>query len=215
VSSPATGALRSLRAALLGAVCVALALAGHVAAGGRAPSAWALLILAVPMGVVALALTSRRRGLPVIGATVAVSQVCLHQALMWSAAANCSVSGDLHAHLGHAGSGAVVRCAPMAGMTGIDGIGSMASRTPARFSTAAMALAHVVAGLVTTLVLAHGEALLWRLWHRLTRLPAPRAVRLSPVVARVLFPAYDVLPARLTGGPTRRRGPPLAAPVTV
>jgi hypothetical protein len=204
VSSPATGALRSLRAALLGGVCVALALAGHVAAGGRAPSAWAVLILTVPMGALALALTSHRRGLPSIGATVIGSQLLLHKALMWSAGAGCSVSGDPHAHLGHGGAGAVVSCLPMAGM-GTPGT--------VHFSTGAMLLAHVLAGLLSTLLLAYGETLLWRCWDRLARVPAPGAVRPAPIVARALFAAYDVRPALHLTGPTRRRGPPAVAPV--
>ena len=54
MDSPASGAFRGLRAAVLGVVCVALALTGHLLGGGRAPSLWALLILGVPMGAVSL-----------------------------------------------------------------------------------------------------------------------------------------------------------------
>jgi hypothetical protein len=203
VSSPGTGALRAVRAGLLGLVCVALALAGHLAGGGRAPSPWAVLILALPMAAVALALTARRRGVGSIGAVVAGSQLVLHEALMWfQAGAACTGPGDVHAHLGHHAA-AVTGCLPMAGMSpGLPG---------GLAATAVMVLGHAVAGAVTTLVLAHGEALLWRLWSRLTRdgpdgpaphLPAPRLLARSP---------HGAPRGRLARGSARRRAPPRAA----
>jgi hypothetical protein len=206
VSSPASGALRSLRAALLGAACVGLALTGHVVGGGRAPSLWALVILAIPMGGGSLALTSRRRGLPVIGLTVAGSQLLLHQALMWSSA-GCAVTGDLQAHLGHAATAPVLDCASMPGM------GSTAG--PTHFSTLAMLLGHALAAAVTTMVLAYGESLVWGVWRRIVRRPAV-AARPSASVGRLVIGYGRSVPRpRTPGGLTRRRGPPAFAPVAV
>lgn len=206
MSNPVSGAVRSLRAALLGAVCVTLALTGHLLGGGRPPSLWALLLLSVPMGAVALGVTARRPRLPAIGLTVAASQVLLHEAFMWSAAgAGCVVNGGQHAHLGHVAAGPLLHCGAMPAMS--------TSGTVGHFAPTAMLLAHAVAGLVTTVVLAYGETLLWRAWERVLRLPqvvvgplaAPRptTVAVQPSVRRV----------RLVAELTRRRGPPTTAAV--
>lgn len=206
MSSPGTGALRGLRAGLLGVVCVVLALAGHLLGGGRAPSAWAVLILALPMAGVCLALTARRRGAASLGAVVAGSQLVLHEALMWfQAGAACTGPADVHAHLGHHAA-AVTGCLPMAGMSPGR---SWLPAGPA--ATALMVLGHVLAAAVTTLVLAHGEALLWRLWHRLTR--GVPDVGATPVPApRLLVPLPHNAPrGRLARGSARRRAPPRPA----
>jgi hypothetical protein len=206
VDSPASGAFRGVRAAVLGLVCVALGLTGHLVGGGRAPSLWALLILGVPMGAVSLILTSRRRGLPAIGATVAVTQLSLHQALMWlTAGPACAVTGDPHAHLGHGTTAPVLHCASMAGM------GAPAGSV--HFALGAMLLGHIAAGVVTTLVLAYGESLLWRAWGQIVRLPL--GARVPVLAVRRLSVAGDWTPraARVVAGPARRRGPPVPAPV--
>jgi hypothetical protein len=206
VSSPTSGALRSLRAALLGAVCVGLALAGHVLGGGRAPSVWALVILAIPMGVASLALTSRRRGLPVIGLTVAGSQLLLHQALMWSAT-GCAVTGNPQAHLGHAAAAPVLDCAAMPGMA--------TTAAAAHFSTLAMLLGHSVAGAVTAMVLAYGESLVWGVWRRIVGRPPVAARPVASYGQLVIGDVRSVARPRTPGGLTRRRGPPALAPVAV
>ncbi len=204
MSSPGTGALRALRAGLLGLVCVVLALAGHLAGGGRAPSVWAVLILALPMAAVCLGLTARRRGAASIGAVVAGSQLVLHEALMWfQAGTTCTGATGLHAHheqlaqLAHAAP--VTDCRPMAGM------GAALAAGPGA-STALMVLGHALAAGLTTLLLAHGETLLWRLWDRLTRVPTPVPPVLSP------WRPADPRPVRRPGRPAASRRDPATGP---
>ena len=203
---PASGASRGVRAAALGVVCVALALTGHLLGGGQAPSLWALLILGVPMGAVSLALTSRRRGLPAIGMTVAASQLLLHEALMWlTAGSGCAVSGDPHAHLGHGSAAPVLDCTGMTGMA--------ASTASAHFSLSAMLLGHVAATVVTTLVLAYGESLLWRWGGRLVHRPLAGSMPVLAARRVTLARTRTAARARVVAGPALRRGPPRVAPV--
>ncbi len=203
---PASGVSRGVRAAVLGVVCVALALTGHLLGGGRAPSLWGLLILGVPMGAVSLALTSRRRGLPAIGVTVAAAQLFLHEALMWlTAGPGCVVSGDPHAHLGHGSAAPVVDCTGMTGMA--------TSTASAHFSLTAMLLGHMAAIVVSTLVLAYGESLLWRLGARLVRRPVAGSMLVLPVRRVAALRPRTAARARVVAGPALLRGPPRMAPV--
>jgi hypothetical protein len=205
VSSPGTGALRAVRAGLLGLVCVVLALAGHLAGGGHAPSPWGVVILALPMSALCLALTARRRGVGSIGAVVAGSQLVLHEALMWfQAGTACTGPADVHAHLGHAA--AVSGCGPMAGMASALPAGAGGSR-----AAVLMVLGHALAAAVTTVVLAHGEALLWRLWHRLARGVPEAAVPLVATARSSAWSSYDAPSSRRVRGSARRRAPPAAA----
>jgi hypothetical protein len=211
VSSPGSGALRAVRAGLLGLVCVLLALSGHLAGGGHAPSPWAVVILALPMAALCLGLTARRRGVGSIGAVVAGSQLVLHEALMWfQAGTACTGPADVHAHAhlpAHLGQAeAVSGCRPMAGMASALPAGAGGSR-----AAALMVLSHALAAAVTTVVLAHGEALLWRLWHRLTRGVPQAHVRLVPATRGAAWSSYDAPAGRRARGSARRRAPPAAA----
>ncbi len=194
-TSPSSGALRWVRAAVLGLSCVLLALGAHVLAGGAAPSALTLLVLAVPIGCSCVLATGTRAGPLRIGLVLAAGQVGLHEAFMLAGAgAGCgpaTAAGVMPTH----GTAAMVHCAGGPAMAG---------------PSTTMVGAHIAAGLATALLLAHGERLLWAghgwavrpyllLEHAGTR-PITRSAVL-PVVRRGSS-------TRRPMGGVRRRGPP-------
>jgi hypothetical protein len=196
--SPAHGALGLVRASVLGACCLLLALTGHVLGGGQAPSPLALLVLAVPVGCLSVLMTGGRAGPYRIGLTLGLTQVGLHEAFMLLAQPHCTLDAATSAGLaghGHAAMHATARCAPAM---------PMASATPA------MVAAHTAAAVATGLLLWHGERLLWSVVAWVTvRLPAalrpPPATGTRPVAhAAVRSTARPLL---LAGG-GGRRGPP-------
>jgi hypothetical protein len=195
--TPARGALRLSRAAVLGACCLLLSLTAHVLAGGAAPSAMAMLVLAVPVACLSILVTGERAGLLRIGSALAATQVGLHEGFMLLAQPHCS----LPAMAGHAHSaavGAAMSCSPAMPMAG---------------PSVVMVAAHVAAAAATGLLLWQGERLLWALvtWLAVT---LPQALR--PVSAPARRPAQPVVvrrSARLwtTLGGVGRRGPPAVA----
>jgi hypothetical protein len=194
--SPARGALRLGRAAVLGACCLVLSLTAHVLAGGAAPSPMALLVLAVPVACLSILVTGERAGLLRIGGTLAATQVGLHEGFMLLAQPHCSLPA-MAGH-GHTAVGAAMSCTPGMPMAG---------------PSAVMFAAHVVAAVATGLLLWRGERLLWALvtWLAVT---LPQALDPRPVPAR--RPAHPVVVRRsarsfTTLGGVGRRGPPTVA----
>jgi hypothetical protein len=194
--SPADGLTRLGRAAVLGSCCLLLALTAHVLAGGAVPSVPALLVLTVPVACVCVLATGDRAGGYRIGLVLGATQVGLHEAFMATAQAHCAPAAMGHAaHLGAAAHGSVAQC-----WTAMP----MASPSPA------MVVGHLVAGMLTGLLLWHGERLLWAFltWLAVT-LPRGSVGRLLPGPARraataVRRTAHSVVPA----GGVGRRGPP-------
>lgn len=207
--SPTGGWLRGLRAASLGVAGFLLALVAHVTAGG-APPIWVVLVLLAGLtGLAAVLLTSVRLGPLRIGMSLAAMQVLLHEAFMWLAApAACAMTG---------------MSAPGAMQVGPLGPPALACATGMAhpqmgqgqvFGATAMLGAHVVATALMTVLLTHGEKVLWFLarwvrpasWLRVrpAQLFAPQALSptASPMVVRV----------RLASGGLGRRGPPPRAP---
>ena len=200
VSTPSAGGLHALRAGLLATACVSLALAAHASAGGRVPDALALLTALVAVGCAALLATRRPLGqVPTVVGLVLV-QAALHLWFALTSGQGCAVSGALtHTH------GLAPQCAPLVG----------AAPEPASAPASAgvlMLLAHLGAVVLTGLLLARGDALLWRLACLLPR-PVPSDVDL--VVPAPARPAAVVAPTTLRPRPVdtrwRRRGPPCAA----
>jgi hypothetical protein len=195
--TPARGALRLGRAAVLGACCLLLSLSAHVLAGGAAPSAPALLVLAVPVACLSILVTGERAGLLRIGGTLAAAQVGLHEGFMLLAQPHCSLPAMAgHAH--GAPAGAAMSCTAAMPMAG---------------PSVAMVVAHVAAAAATGLLLWQGERLIWALvtWLAVT---LPQA--LDPLPARARRTAHPIVVRRsarslTTLGGVGRRGPPAVA----
>jgi hypothetical protein len=183
VDSPARGAWRPARALALTAVTVVLAASAHAAAGGMLPSLWALSALTVPTACVAVLLTRRRLSTPLVLGVLGVGQFLLHEGFAVLATdAHCSTSGTGHHQ-------------------SIDACSTAVHHDP----TSGMLLAHVLATLVTGLLLARGEQVLWALADRLDPV--------LPVVARLNLPVAPRLPRHPEPLPTRPRIVDVAVPV--
>lgn len=199
VTSPATGGLRALRAGLLATACVSLALVAHTSAGGRAPDALALLTATVAVGCAALLVTRRRLGHATTAAGLVVVQALLHLWFALTSGQDCAVTGALtHAH------GVAPRCAPVMGAAP-----EQAASSGAASAGVVMLLAHLGAVVLLGVLLARGDALLWRLAGLLPRrVPAaPGLAVLAPVRLAAAAPA-TALGTRSVDTGWRRRGPP-------
>ncbi|HXR68471.1 MAG TPA: hypothetical protein VN712_07525 [Dermatophilaceae bacterium] len=176
------------RAAALGVATLALAAGAHVAAGGGLPSMTILAILAAPVSVAAVALTGRRCGPVLLLSSMSISQVLLNKALK---ALTVEVPDD------------------MAGQVLDAPILAMGAQTMADGSVT-MTAAHVVATVVTALLLARAEQALWQLVCRLLpALPSERVVvGRRPLRTPTFFSVPALVPSVASGGPGLR-GPPL------
>ena len=186
----APATVRVVRSAAVGAFASALA-ASHVIAGGQTPALVAMALAAVAVAAGAYAAAGGALGAARLLALLLAAQALLHAAFQLTAPA-----GTGHAHHGGDASGAL---------------------TPA--GEGGMIAAHVAATLVLALVLARGEAWLFRagrlavgLVRRLARadLPAPagRATRAT----RLALPLVRSQPSlRPLAGAASRRGPPRLA----
>jgi hypothetical protein len=207
MSSPASGSLRGLRAAVIAVAGTLLAAAAHVAGGGRLPDAGTTAIAMVIPALGGLWLSRCRRGWLSIAGVLSAVQLVLHS---WFMAATPTAACVVHAggHAGHLGV-ASVRCEAGPGMAGMG-----LAATPTAGASTHMVLAHIVAVAATALVLAAGERALWQLlqWLRpvldavvgRTGLPVPRRL---PRVVGVQVP-LTCRRSRVGLGGTGRRGPP-------
>jgi len=206
-----SGAVRSLRGAVVATSATLLAVLGHVLAGGLAPAPAALALLLVAAWAVATALGGRRWRLPSLLAVLVGAQVLLHVGL-----AESSVTGPVGPGTG--GMGATGRMAGMGGMAGMGMAGMPGAPTAASGAGHGswMLLAHMAAALLSALLLRRGEDGLWVLLELLTggwRVPGDRsAVPVGPrrlrVDGTVLAPPS---PSHRSSEP--RRGPPDRRPV--
>ena len=207
------GSTRLARAFVFGSSGVVLAAGAHVAGGGSLPPPPVLALLVVPVSWVSVALSGRQRGPVMIGACLWGTQALLHEAFMGlsASASGCSSAG-----------GAVHT---MPGMPGIAPAGlwrcsASAAAMPANGLTdRVMLLAHVVACVLTGMMLARGETLAGSIAALLAH--ATRVSRaLTALVVRVpppflTGPAVAVRPGRTLQDGTRRRGPPVFAAAAV
>ena len=190
MDAPTRGATRLARAAAFGVATLALAAGAHVAAGGGLPSMTILAVLAVPVSVAAMALTRRRCGPALLLASMATAQVLLHQTLtMLTAHVPGGMTGQSSSRLASA-------------------MGGHAMAHAGGWSVA-MTAAHVVATVVTALLLSRGEQALWQLVSRLfLALPSePAAVGCTPRLRSALASVPVLTPSVVSGGPGLR-GPP-------
>jgi hypothetical protein len=184
--SPTEGALRWVRASVVGGAATGLSLLGHVAAGGSAPPARWLLVLSLVTLLVSVGLSGRRWTLGPLTGLLLGAQVVFHVAFGSGAA------GHVHGgqHLGHA--------AMMPGHSGVT-----------------MLAGHAVAALVTALLLRRGEDCAWRAVDLLARAwRVARVTAAGRVVAgRAMTPVTVRVPAGLglLEHVVARRGPPVLA----
>lgn len=202
--TPNRGATRLARAAAFGVVTLALASGAHVAAGGAMPSMMVLAVLVVPLMMAALVLTSRRCGPVLLLGSLTAAQVVLHESLM---ALTSHVPVDMFpAELGAHHGAQALASGPTHSASALEG----AAVTVAGGWSVTMQVVHVLATLVTALLLARGEQALWELAARL--LPAlPSMSRLpgsAPLQSAVLVSVPALRPSVVCGGPGLR-GPPV------
>jgi hypothetical protein len=209
MQAPNRGATRIARAASFGVATLALACGAHLSAGGELPSMTVLGVLALPLVVAAAILTRRRCGRGLLLVSLAVAQVLLHEALMRFAshvpggAVHAAIDGQYGVHSMMSGPMSTHSASAMNGAMG------GATLSGADGWTAMMTAAHVVATIVTALLLARGEQALWQLVTRLLpTLPClPRLLSCGPRQSIVLLSVPALRPCLASGG-SGLRGPP-------
>ena len=145
------GGVRVLRALVFLAMATTLTISGHVIGGGSVSGA-AVVALALLGWPVALLGSRRQRGVRHLFPVLVASQLAGHAVIAFFAGAAAGASaGTCTTQPGHHGHMALDCGEPVA-------VASMA----AHGSTPAMTAAHLGAALVLALVLARGEAFLWR-----------------------------------------------------
>ncbi|WP_343985895.1 hypothetical protein [Terrabacter terrae] len=180
------GPVRLVRAGMLGAVSLLLAVSAHHAGGGGLPSLPVLALLVLFAAPVVLFVTDRRCRLPRVLTALGVEQVLLHAVLsVTTGAAACTAARVTvvghHSMVLTGGSCRMTGASspvhlPAAGMS----TGAMASGPMAHtMSWWPMLAAHVVATLLTAVVVARGEAALWALLDRIVPRPLPSVVAVA------------------------------------
>jgi hypothetical protein len=205
-----SGPARALRAVALGAVALALAVGAHVGAGGRMPPLLALLTSVVVLGCLSAVATGRRIGRPPLVVGLGATQLGLH---LWFSAtslpgcgmAGTPLTGHVHAIASDCLTG--VGAAPA-------GADAMSMATATTLASVLMLAAHALAVLVTGLLLAHGEDLLWRLAAELRHALPRFAGASTPVARRSGAPVVTLASprGRSAVGRVLRRGPPVSLP---
>jgi hypothetical protein len=158
--SPTQGAVRGVRAVVLGGASMLLAGTAHVVGDGDLPGLGVLTVLALFVGLVAAALTRRRCRLPLLLLVLGVEQLGLHLLLDTGAATAC-LPAAMPGHEGPPG------CP--------SGLALPAAAADDHALGWPMLTAHVLATLLTAWLLACGEAVLWRVVDRVGRAAATLA----------------------------------------
>ena len=207
------GPLRHFRAALVTAVAVSLAAAGHVLGGGQLPDIGTVAMTAAVLLAPAAWLARRQLSFAVLVALLGAGQLTLHTAFAaFSPGASClpqlpfsQLSSGLTPPAGgltHYGHGGLSCTAAVETVAMGDGANSPA-----------MLAGHLLAMLATAWLLRRGEAALWQLlaWLRpLVRLPRPFGF--TPARHRpAAWPTVFVAAHRRNLRHNTLRGPPLAA----
>ena len=202
MDTPTRGATRLARAAAFGVSTLVLTIGAHVAAGGRLPSAGVLVALALPLTVAAMFLTGRRCGPAVLLGSLATAQVLLHGSFM-------ALTAHAPVDLSSAGLGAQHGAHALLQMPA-HAASAMGDAAGAGGRSVTMQVAHVVATVITALVLARGEQALWQMVSRLlptlpgrSLLPGHESLQAAALVS------VPVLRPTLVSGGMGLRGPPV------
>lgn len=214
--------LRLLRGTAAATLATSVALGGHLVGGGAMPS-WLGVALPWWLSVAACTvLAGSRFSLARMSLAVVASQALFHGLFMAGTPGDPGVQlvAPPGSHLDHgahlAGSGA--DHAGSAAHTGHTGVASAAEHALHSHSDLRMLLWHLVAALVTALLLHRGEAMLWHSFSLVGQLRAvlgrpddlaPAPTFPLPAPTRVVPETAHVRPARRTVlTPQLRRGPP-------
>ena len=189
-----TGGWRLLRGAIVGTAATTLAVGAHCMAGGRPPTWTTVVSLALLLGVVSTWLSRVRWTFPRLLALFVLAEAGMHAVFVGTAPVLVHSAGHhVHDHLTSAG-GLVA-----------DQASAMLPWAPAMFA------GHLVAAVMTALLLSRGEALLagvldalaLRLFRLLDAAPTLAATS-QPVPVRVL----ELPRQRAALDVRRQRGPP-------
>lgn len=172
--------LRLPRALLVTTAVLGLAVAAHTAAGGSLPPLAILALLAALILAPVTLLSRRRITLPAMALTLGAGQGLLHSvfSLFHSVTGHCTTSGMATHHGNH--TNAIPDCSSVGAITGAT------HHMGQDLGGALMVSTHVLAVVLTALILAHGEAALWQLIAWLRPLAAQIRPRLLPAFVRLL-----------------------------
>lgn len=219
------------RAAVFALLAVLLAAGAHAVAGGHVPALGTVLLLWLVVLPVAVALARRTWGPGALTVALGLLELGLHQALSLGPAGGPATSGGAHAthatghgggmtaHGAHAGTHGAAHTshaahtahATDAATTHASAADIASAAGPAHDTGLLMLLGHVVATVLTALLLAHGDALLARLWAWATLRDLPRAGATVLVDHVAPLPEWELraaLPPLVAAGGVCRRGPP-------
>ncbi len=198
--------LRVTRAAAAASVATFVALLSHVVAGGEPPALVGVLLVWAVSLVVATLLVGRRLSVARLSLTVVAAQVLFHTFFIVCAPAASATSARMH----HAASHHAAHM-PLA-----ESIGQTSDALALSAASGLMWLAHVLAAVLTVVLLHRGERLVItlirqadRLARRMIRLLAPPALPAGQARMRAPIPSSTLrLPHPLIVAPARR-GPPV------
>lgn len=237
MSSATTGPWRLVRAGVVASVVVALAGLAHVLGGGALPAGVVLVALTSLVLAVCVALAGRRLGVVAVTAVLGVGQLVLHHAFTILCAVGCAASSapagslvDPHAghtaaeHAGQLAGPVTDHAAHLAGQSTVhaahagQAVGTLACTDPhgvaaPLLGASAMLVLHVVATVLTALVVAGGDrALHWLLVWLRPRVTVPGPV-VVPVGGTLVGAVVAVAPHRAPWSRAHpRRGPPAPPP---
>ncbi|MBB2924546.1 hypothetical protein [Cellulomonas cellasea] len=230
MSSPWRGRVRVARAAVFALLAVLLAVGAHASGGGHVPAPLTVLVLWLAVLPVAAALAGRTWRPGALTVALGLLELGLHQALSvgsaggptsTAAARTRGHGGVTTAHEVPAGQhrDALPAQHPSAAT---DAVGhdptthaaaadAASAVAPDHHTGLLMLLGHVVATALTALLLAHGDALLARVWAWATLRDLPPADAPALVLRAAPPPAWRVRSAvapLVAAGGVCRRGPP-------
>lgn len=187
-------AIRALRGTIAAAVSTVIAAASHGLADGRAPSIFALSVAFTASVFVCIALAGKTLSRPRLAVSVVLSQLAYHGMFAFAPSGGSVEQTSLGVHAQHA-----------LGAVDVQAGAAAHSHHPT------MWVAHALAAVVTTLVLAHGERIVRGLFTTLRiavsalfEAPAPVVIpALVSVAPSAAAPrrAAVVLPTRSQRGP--------------
>lgn len=205
----ATRWARFFRGWVTAGLAVFVAALSHVAGGGSTPGLLGVVLALVFAGVACVALAGKTLSWVRLAVSVALSQVAFHFLFSLGAVTSGSTASTAmqrmhgitaHNHGGHGATTPALDPALLDGTVASTPFGTMAdaaalaAAAPAH-SAALMGAAHVVAGLITVVLLRHGESAFWALL----------ALARTALVAVLMPPVVAIAPAAAPGTRTRAR----------
>lgn len=208
MTTPASGVVRSVRAAAFALAAISLGLGAHALGGDARPSLLAFSVAVLAVGCASTLATGRRIGRLAATGGLALAQAGLHTWFSVAGGHGCDVGGIVLT-----GHHVALQTCPPGGSSSAVLAQPVHQLLPGGL---AMPLAHVLVVMLTGLLLARGDQALWRLAagvrRCVPRLPVLDAVvsTVRPAATLVAAPPAFLVPVALRT-PSRRRGPPAIA----